>query len=227
MNRRVAAGSPARSDLQFRIMVHVADVKPPARRLNLCVAAQAKIRIAFHEHLLVDGTMGSMTSDAAFAHRLMFKHKWACLIAMALRAALIMPRHGQPARRLEDVTAVRIVALRAAHVPFGDRMMMGQVKFRVDVEMTLKTSRRIRARVDDESGPAGLDMFAARPVAGFTAGLAGHRSIARMNPRVRAGGKYPADVLVTVRAALVADIVRTGNFQRSHDGVRRGGAGIQ
>ena len=54
MNRRVAAGSPAGSDLQSRGVIHVADVNLFARRLDLRVAAQAKIGIALHEHFLVD-----------------------------------------------------------------------------------------------------------------------------------------------------------------------------
>ena len=228
MNRRVAAGSPARSDLQLFRMIRVADVNGLAGCLDLCVAAHAKIRITVDEHFLVDRTVRSMTGDAAFAHRLVFKNKRARLVAMALGAAFIMPRHGQPARRFENIAAMGIVALPAIHVAFDDRVMLGQIKFRVDVEMTLKTGRRILARVDDEpDAAAGLDVFAARPVTGFAAGLADHRRIVRMNPRVRAGGKLSDDVLVAIGAGLIADIVRAGNFQRSHHGVGRGGTGIQ
>ena len=209
-------------------MIHVADQKLPARRLNLCMAAHAKIRIAVDEHFLVDRTVRSMTGDAAFAHRLVFKNKRARLVAMALCAAFIMPRHGQAARRFENIAAMGIVALPAIHVAFDDRVMLWQIKFRVDVEVTLKTGRRVLARVDDEPGAAaGLDVFAARPVTGFAAGLADHRRIVRMNPRVRASGKLSDDVLVTVRAGLVADIMRARNFQRCHHGVWRGGTGIQ
>ena len=76
----------------------------------------------------------------------MLEDKWPGLVAMALRATFVLPRHGQPARRFHDVAAVRIMALHAVHVPFDNRMMLRQIKFGVDVEMTLKTGRRILAR---------------------------------------------------------------------------------
>ena len=74
---------------------------------------------------------------------------------------------------------------------------------------------------------AGLDMFAARTVAGFAAGFADHRRIFKMNPRVGTGGKFPDDLRVAVHAGLVADVMGAGNFQRHHHFAGRGGAGIQ
>jgi hypothetical protein len=192
------------------------------------MAPHAKIRIALDEHFLVDRTVWSMTNDATFAHRRVFENKRARLVTMTLRAAFIMPRHGQSARRFENIAAMRVMALHATHVPFNDRMVMRQVKFRIDVKVTLKTGRRVFARVDDKiSATADLDVFAARSVTGLATGLASHRRIAGMNPRVRAGGEYSDDVLVTIRAGLVADIMRTGNFQWHHNGIWRGGTGIQ
>ena len=95
--------------------------------------------------------------------------------------------------------------------------MLRQIKFRVNIEMTLETRRRVITRVDDEIGAAaGFDVFAARTVTGFAAGLAGHRRSFKMNPRVRAGRKFPDNVLVAVRAGLVTDIMRAGNFQWCH-----------
>ena len=200
-------------------MIRVADKDMSGqniRSLDLCVAAHTKIRIAFNEHFLVDRTVRAMTDDAAFAHRRMRENEWPGLVAMTLRTAFILPRHGQSARRFENVASVWIVALHAVHVALDDRMVMRQIKFRVNVKVALKTGSGVFARVDDEIGTPRLDVFAARPVTGFAAGLASHRRIARMNPRVRAGGEFLDDVLVAIRAGLVADIMRTGNFQRCH-----------
>ena len=225
VNRRVTAGVPAGSHLQKRRVIRVADINVPGRNiraLHLRVAAQAKIRVALDEHFLVDRAVRTVAGDAAFAQRRMFKHKRPRLVAMTLRAAFILPRHRQPARRFENVPAMRIVTLHAAHVAFDDWMMLRQIEFRVDVEMTLKTGRRIVARIDDElRSTAGLDMFAAGTVAGFATSLAGHRHVFKMNARVRAGGKFLDDFLVAIRAGLVADVMRAGNFQRHRHRARR------
>ena len=80
------------------------------------------------------------------------------------------------------------------------------------------------ARIDDEfSTAAGGDVFAARPVAGFAAGLAGQRGIFKMHPRMRAGGESPDDFLMAIGAGLVADILCAGNLQRHQGGTRSGG----
>ena len=204
-------------------MIHVADVKLAAGLLDLCVAAHAKIRVAFDEHLLVDRTVWTMADDAALAHRRMHKDEWSGLVAMALRTAFVLPCHGQSARRFENIAAVRVMALDTVHMPFDNGMMMRQVEFCVDVEMTLKTGRRVLARVDDKISTATrLNVFAARPVTGFTAGLVNHCRVARMNPRVRTAGKFLGDFFVAIRAGLVADIMRPGYFQRCRQRARRG-----
>ena len=70
-----------------------------------------------------------MADSATLAKRLMFEYKWTCLFAMALSAVLILPRHGQAARRLENIRPVRIVALHAIHASFNHWMALGQMKF--------------------------------------------------------------------------------------------------
>lgn len=226
MNRRVAAGSPAGSDLQKCRVIRVTDVNVAARNiraLDLRMAAQAKIRVALDEHFLVDRTVWTVAGDAAFAHRRMFKDNRARLVTMTLRTAFIWPRHRQPARRLENVATVRVVAIHATHVAFDDRMMLWQIEFRVHIQMALKTGSWVFTGIDDELGTtAGLNVFAARPVAGFTAGLANHRRLFKMDARVRAGGKLPDDGLMAIRASLVADVMRSRNFQRRHHGARQG-----
>jgi hypothetical protein len=146
---------------------------------------------------------------------------------MALRATFILSRHRQPARRFENVAAVRVMAIHATHVAFDDRMMLWQTEFGVDIEMALETGCRIAAGINDElRAAAGFNVFAAWTVAGFAAGFADHRRVLKMNARVRAGGKFSDDVGMAVRAGFVADVMRAGNFQWHDDSVRRGGTGI-
>jgi hypothetical protein len=224
----MASGSPTGPDLQKRCVIGVADQNHPAGTLNLRVTTQAKVGITFNEHFLIDRTVRVVTNDTAFAHGFVLEDKGSCLFAVTLRATFALSRHRQSARRFENVATVRVVALRTAHAAFNDRMMLWETEFGLNIEMTLKTGRRVVARIDDElRAAAGFDVFAAGTVAGFATGFAGHRRILKMNPRVWAGGKFPDDVGVTVRAGFVADVTRSGNFQRHNDRVRRGGTGIQ
>lgn len=220
MDRRVTTRRPAGTNLEKRRVVHVADVNVTGgniRALHLCVAAQAEVGIVFDEHFLVDGTMRTVANGAPFAQRLMFKNERPGLGLMTLGAALILPRHRQPARRFEDVATVGIVAIHAIHVAFDDRVMMGQIEFRLNVEMALETRFRIFAGVNDElRRAAGTDVFAARAVAGFAPALARHRRVFKMQPRMGTGGKFPDDVRMAIGASMVADKVRARNFQRHH-----------
>jgi len=214
--------------LQKARMIGVADINMSAgnvRALHLGVAAQAKIRVAVHEQLLIYRAVWIMTQGAAFAHRRMLKNKRTRLIAMALLAAFVLAGHGQSARRFDNIAAVRVMALPAIHMTLDHRMMLRQIKFRVNVEMALKAGGRFLVRVDDEiRASACLDVLAAGAVTGFAAGITNHRRIVKMNPRVRTGGKFPDDVPMAVRAGFIADVMRPGNFQRRNHCARRGGA---
>jgi hypothetical protein len=122
---------------------------------------------------------------------------------------------------------VRVVALDAVHAAFQDWMVLGKMELSLEIQVALKTSRRVFARIDDESFAAAQasrgDMLAAGTVTGFASALAGHRRTFRMNPRVRAGRKPSHNVRMTIRARLVADEMRAGDFQRrNHLGRGRG-----
>jgi hypothetical protein len=177
-----------------------------ARAGRLRVAFEAKIVVAIHEQLGVDRAVRRMAGHAAVAHRLVFKNMRLGLLAMALRAGLVQPRHRQTARRLHDVHAVRIVALDAIHLAFNDRVMLRQVKFRVRFQVAGKTSRRVFAGIDDElaASAADLNMKAARPVTGFAAALPGHFRALEMNPCVRTGREGADVIRVTIIAGLIA-----------------------
>src|SRR5665213_4195307 len=99
-------------------------------------------------------------------------------------------------------------------------MMLRKMKFSLHLQMTSKTRLRIFAGIDDEliqsATAAHRNMFAARPVARFATGLAGHLSVLRMQSRVRAGGKGAGDIFMTVRAGLVPDECCAFDLQRHY-----------
>lgn len=159
-----------------------------------------------------------MANRATLAHRLVLKDKGTCLGHVTAFTTFILPGHRQAALRLEDVAAVRIVAIHATHETFIDRMMLGQIEFGLHVEMALETGSRVFAGVNNEAGCAARpDMFAARTVTGFASALPGHGRVLNMQPGMRTGGKFTDNVRVAVGAGLVADIVRAGNLKRGHD----------
>ena len=185
------------------------------RILDLRMAAQAKIGIVLNEHFAADGTMRVMARRTAVAHRLVLEHHWAGLLAMAVGAAFILSRHGEAARRFHDVRAMRIVALRAIHPAFDDRMMLRQIELGVRFEMALETRGRVLAGIEDEFLPAArLDMQAARAMTGFAAAGTCFGIRHKMQARMWAGRKFLDNLGVAFVAGFIADESRTGNFRR-------------
>jgi hypothetical protein len=224
MDGCVATRSPAGSHVKKSRVVRVADVNMPAgngRALHLRVATEAKIGIALDEHFLVDGAVGIVADDAAFTQRVVLEDKRPRLVSMALGAALVLPCHGQTAGGFHNVHAVRVVTLDAVHAAFQDWMVLGKMELSLEIQVTLKTGRRVFARIDDDPFAAAQasrgDMPAAGTVTGFASALSRHRRIFSMNPRMRAGRKPPHNVRVTICTRLVADEMRAGDFQRRND----------
>lgn len=162
----MAAGSPASAHLQETSVGNVADKNLPLRAGHLRMAAKAEVWITDREHFAVHRTMRVVAGFTTFPHGRMLEHDRARLFSMTLGAAFIPVGHGQSARRLEDIAAMRIVALDAIHPAFRHRMMVGQLKFALDGKVALQAGRRILAGIDDEFGSAaGFNVFAARAVA--------------------------------------------------------------
>ena len=90
-----------------------------------------------------------MARRAAFTHGFVLEYVWSRLFAMALRAILV---HATDLHllRLENVFAMRIVAGRATHPPFLDRMMELETELGVLVEVTLETRFGTLAGIDDQ-----------------------------------------------------------------------------
>src|SRR5882762_9832221 len=213
---RVAAGAPASPLFQQQSMPGRADENFTAGKLRLRMTFEAKVGIVLREQFPVHRAVRVMANRAAFPQRFMLEDKRPRLFAVTLAAAFIPPRHGQPPLRLEDVAAMRIVALRAIHPAFQDRMMLRQIEFRVRLKVTLQTGGRILSRVDDESPSAApsLEVFAAGSMTGFTTGLARQLCSFEMNARVGACRKPPRDVGMALEARFVADIRSAGDVRR-------------
>jgi hypothetical protein len=138
------------------------------------MAFQAKIIIPLDKHLIRNGPMGLMADRATFPQRLVLVNHRPRLLAMAFGARLVQPRHAgsgphaqrRAMRRLENVRAVRIMALDAVHSALDDWMMLRQLKLGMDVQVAGEACLRVAARVYDmSSAAAGLDVQACGPVA--------------------------------------------------------------
>ena len=138
---------------------------------------------------------------------------------MTLRAVLVQPRHGKAARRLENVAAVRVVALNAIHLTFHDRVMLRQTKFGLSLQMALETGARILAGIHNEFATAapGFDMLASRAMARFATRLAVVFRVLDMHARVGAGGKDSGDIRVALRARVIANVCCSGNVRRRNN----------
>jgi hypothetical protein len=200
-------------------MVDVADIDVPeidARALNLRVATETKVHVALDQQLRVDGAVRRMANGATFAQGLVFEDKWTGLFPVTLSAGLIHARHGQPARRLENVAAVGIVTLGAVHVLLEDRVVLGQTKLSLDRTVALETSRRILSGVDNKLPLAAAtgDVQAAGAVAGLAAGLAGGAGVIQADARMGAAREDPRDICVTLGAGFVPDEGGAGDVRR-------------
>ena len=150
MDGGVAACAPAGTALNQIRMIELADHHPSRCVLQLGVTFQTEVHIAFHEHFVIDGTMRRVTGRAALPHGFMLKNKRASLILVAIGATFVQPGHRQPARRLVNIRAMRIMTLNAVHPVLRHRMMLRKVEGGMNIEMTLKTGGGILAWVVNE-----------------------------------------------------------------------------
>ena len=190
-------------------MVHVADVElaSGARALHLRMAAEAQVGVTDGQQLGVDRAVGIVASGAAFPQRGVIEYEGPGLFPVAPGAGLVRAGHGRAAGRFHNVQAVRIVALDAIHLAFGDRVVLGKMEFGVDVQMALETGLRVLARIDDipfGSRAACRHVLARRAVAGLAPVLARHLAGLEVQPGVRAGRENAGDPGVAIQAYFVA-----------------------
>jgi hypothetical protein len=221
MHRGMTAGAPTRSLPEQERVRNIADINfSRLLILHLGMALQAQVGIILDEELAIDGAVGIVAHRAAFPHRLMLEHKWPRLLPVALRAILVEPRHGQPARWFQNVAAVRIVAFHAIHFPFHHRMALGQMKLGLGLQVALETSCRVLSRIDDEPAATAscLHMLAAGSMATLATSLAAQRFSRSVNPRMRTHRKHADDIRVAFSAGFIADVFSSGDFGRGERG---------
>jgi len=172
--------------------------------------------------------MRIVATSTTFTHCRMFKNDGLGLFPMALGAAFVQAPHRQSAGWFHYIHAVRVVALDAVHFPLNDRMVLGQMKFRLGVRMALETGGGVLAGIDNEfqASAASRDMFAGRAVAGFTAGLADSIRAGQMQTRMGTRGESAGDALVAIGAGLVANKRGAFNVQWNHRRPFHGGTRI-
>jgi hypothetical protein len=179
------------------------------------MAFEAKIVVALDEELPIYRTMRAMANRATFAHCFVLENKRPALFAMTLRARFVKPRHRKPARPLHYVMAMRVMAVDAIHVSFDHGMMLRQIEFRMDVDVTLETRRRIFAWIDNQAPPAAdAHMFAGGAVARFATGHLRELDVILVKAPMRAGWKRACDVRVTIHTTRIPDEVRARNARR-------------
>lgn len=154
-----------------------------------------------------------VTGDAAFSHRFVLENKWARMLQVTLRALLVAPSHGEPRRRLKDFHSMWIVAIDTVHLPFNHRVMVRQTKLGLLVDVAIQTRLWIAPWVVDLTLnlPTARHVGAARSMARFAAGRAGHLQLWFVEPAMGAVLKLALDFLVTGRAFGVADEVSADN----------------
>jgi hypothetical protein len=147
----MTARGPAGADADEGGVVDIADEDRAAgHRLNLGMTPQTKIHIPLSQQLGVDRPMRAVADGAPFTQGRMFKHKRPSLRAMALAAGVVLTCHRQAAGRFEDVAAMRIMALVAAHLFLQQWMVLWQVKFCFGGTVAFKAGIGILAWIYDK-----------------------------------------------------------------------------
>lgn len=225
----MATGGETASASDETGVIGFADDDLPGAQLDLGMALEAKVIVCLEEHFGIRGAMRNMADGAAFAHRFMVVDKRPGLLPVTFGAGFVDLGHGQAAGGLSDVTSMGIMAVRATHAVLDHGVMLGQMEFRLDIEVATKTSFRIILGVDNKTTfPTPCrDMFAAGAMAGFAACLASPFEIVLVELAVRAGVENSRDVRMTFDAGAIADKRGPFNFRRSNDCAIECGAGTQ
>ena len=152
VNRFVATSRPAGALRQARRVIAVANEDTSVASLLLEMALEAKRCVALVQHALVHRAVRRMATDATFPDRFVFEDEWSALRDVTLETGLVMAeQHGAPAfhglryigaTAFHSVTAMRVMAIGAAHFAFEDRMMMRQLESSPDFGVALETGRR-------------------------------------------------------------------------------------
>jgi hypothetical protein len=119
-----------------------------------------------------------MASDTTLTHCLVLINKRPALLCVTLEAGFVSAQESKAAgselllnicrRTLGRDAFVRFMAIAAAHLALGHRMMMRQLKRCANFQVTLETSVRRLSRIDDRArSAASFDVQTPGPVAGL------------------------------------------------------------
>src|SRR5262245_49601214 len=109
--------------------------------------------VALDQHPGVDGAVRLMAGGAAFAHRFVFKHKWAPLRDVTFAAGVLFRGQRRPATD-DGRSLVRVVAVGAADLAFRHWMMIRELEAAGDLQVTIKTGLGRLSRVDNGAARA-------------------------------------------------------------------------
>src|SRR5450432_3782794 len=181
--------------------------------LFLEMALQAQRLVALRKHPLINGTVRRMAGHAAFAQGLVLENERSTLRGMTLETGFVLTEQRDPAA-LEGAADVRVMAIRAANLPFEDRVMMRQLELRADLQVTLKTGLGRTAGIDDRArAAAARDVQTSGTVTRFAADI--FRVVSRrFESRVRRGRERSRDLFVTGGARFRADEFSSRNAWR-------------
>ena len=206
----MAARRPAGAHADQTRVINDADIHlspSHAWALNLRMAFKAEIQVALDQQFGVDAPVWVVAGRASLAHGRVLKDKGPGLLPMALGARFIPACHRQATGRFEDVVAMGIVTLRAVHLFLQDRVVLGEVKFRLFLAMAFETGGGVFARIDDEfASPATARHMQARgSVARFAARLPERADVFELDSGVGAGRKDTGNAFMALDTTLVAD----------------------
>ena len=148
-----------------------------------------------------------MTGQATLAYSFMLKNKWSTLCAVALEARFVLTQESKPTA-LESLLNIRpsalhchphmrVMAIGAAHFAFQNRMAMRQLETCSHFEVTLETSFRRFARIDNSVRRASaFYMQTARTMARLAADVLGILPLC-FQSRVGRRPKITCDILMT------------------------------
>jgi len=153
-----------------------------------------------------------MASDTTLAHCLVLIDEWAALLCVTFEAGFVSAQKSKAAgselllnvcrSALGGDPFVRFMAIAAAHLALGHRMMMRQLKRCANFQVTLETSVRRLSRIDDRARTAAsLDVQTPRPVTRFAAHVLGIFSF-RLEASVSGRPEVAHDLFVARRAFL-------------------------
>ena len=208
-------------------MIGLADQQRRGFELHLRVASQAEVRVTLGEEFFVDRAVWLMAGGAAVLHRFVGEDEMTRLVAMTGDALLILAGQGNSVGLLENLAAVRIVAIDAVHLPLQHGVMLRQPEIAVLARMAIQAGLRVFAGIENQgrSGFRCLNVEASGAVTGFAAARFRPRRILREKPGMNAVRIVPDEVLVTVGAAFVADELGAFDPGRKAAGIGQGGAG--